>query len=373
MSEPASPEPAPKRRAGFTPEAKAIFAAALREGARAEDAAAAADVSVSGSYGARRRDPAFEEACRDALAAPAAERRRARAYKDRSAGRSPDRLVANNRRAVQRRRIQVRFDEAAKEAFLTAFALTCDARAAAAEAGVAESTVYYHRRTDPAFAAIFDEALEQGYVRLEAEALRQRLAAQQRLRAALDSAGEAGDSLSGCPLTPHDGNTGESLPGCPPTPSTPTPPLQIADADIAAEFDRVIKLLSRWDRKPRGPERRAAAGSLRQVWTFDAAIALLDRRLAALAIFVPDLPEAGRYDAAPELWRTPTGDVAPACLPEAPACRPEAPSEAPGEGASDCPRIPGEPGSTPRDPELPPDPAPEESHFRIFPAPPHWR
>jgi hypothetical protein len=60
----------------------------------------------------------------------------------------------------------------------------------------------------------------------------------------------------------------------------------------------VLKLLSRWDRKPRRPDGRASPDGRRQVWTFDAAIALLDKRLKALGASVPPLPpeQAARYD-----------------------------------------------------------------------------
>ena len=242
--------------------AKAAFLAALRDGARREDAAAAAGFTISAFYGARRRDPAFAAHWTQALAAtPPGERRR------RSHLPGETRIVPNNRRGLQRRRMRhVRFDEDRRAVFLAAFAWSCDAAAAAAEAGVSESTVYLHRRTDPAFAEEFQAALDQGYARLEAEALRQRLAAQDRLRAAVEESAAPGGA----------------------------PPLE----DMAAEFERVLKLLDRWDRRNRRPERHASPGSRRQAWTFDSAVTLLDRHLRSLGVEIPVLPPeiAARYD-----------------------------------------------------------------------------
>ena len=97
-----------------------------------------------------------------------------------------------------------------------------------------------HRRKDPEFSAACDEALAVAYAALEAEAVRQRLEAQRNLREGL------------CP-------TGE----------------------IAKEFERVMQLLARYDRGGgRIGFRRVGPGNERR-WTFDEAIALLDRQLRA--------------------------------------------------------------------------------------------
>lgn len=240
--------------------AKAQFLAALHRGERREDAAAGAGFSLTGFYAARYRDPAFAARWKEALAdSAAAERRRA----PRPEG-GETRIVPVNRRLYQRRFMrQVRFDQRRREIFLAHFAWSADLTAAAVAAGVSESTVTYHRRTDPAFDSECREALDRAYLLLEAEALRQRLEAQRRLRAAMDASG---------PLTPPE--------------------------DVAEEFERVMKLLARWDRKPQRPQRDAAPGGPRRAWTFDAAIALLDSRLQALDIAVPDLPPslAAPYD-----------------------------------------------------------------------------
>ena len=45
-----------------------------------------------------------------------------------------------------------------------------------------------------------------------------------------------------------------------------------------------MKLLARWDRKPRHPDSRFKEGGRRQRWTFEEAIALLDKKLRGLGI-----------------------------------------------------------------------------------------
>jgi len=241
--------------------AKAEFLAGLRRGESREDAAFAAGFSMMGFYGARSRDPAFKAAWTEALAESAAAERRVRAYAERGerAERGEIRIASANRRIYQRRRRRnVRFDAQAQAAFLTHFALNCDTRAAAAAAGVHESTVTLHRRTDRAFAEAHDAALAQGYRNLEEEAVRLRLAAQARLRAAIEAAG-----------------------------GTMPPPL--AD-ESGAEFDRIMKLLARRDRKPHRPDSRFKEGGRRQRWTFEEAILLLKKRLQAMGLYLPPLP-----------------------------------------------------------------------------------
>lgn len=182
--------------------AKAAFLAALRSGAPRQEAAAAGGYALNSFYRVARGDPAFRAAWDAAHAVSAeAERRRVAAGGGWS-GEGTDgetRIVSNNRRVLQRRKMRhVRFDAARQQAFLAHFGWSCDAIAAAAEAGVCERTVYVHRRKDSVFAEEFQQALEQGYVRLEVEAVRQRLAAQHRLREAIEGAEPTGaGALSG--------------------------------------------------------------------------------------------------------------------------------------------------------------------------------
>ena len=231
--------------------AKAVFLAALRRGACREDAAAEAGFSLTGFYGARSRDPDFAAGWAEALAQTPAQERRAEAYAARDRGEV--RIAPANRRLLQRRRRRhVRFDARAQEVFLAHLAATCDTRASAAAAGVSHSTVDYHCRRHPAFAEAKAAALQEGYVQLEAEALRQRLAEQERLRAAMEAA-------------------------------EPMVPASLL-AEQGAEFDRIMRLLARHDRKPRRAETRFKEGGRRQRMTFDDAIGLLERRLRNLGV-----------------------------------------------------------------------------------------
>ncbi|HYI63793.1 MAG TPA: hypothetical protein VEW71_02795 [Allosphingosinicella sp.] len=249
--------------------AKEAFLAGLRRGEHREDAAFAAGFSLMGFYGARARDPAFRAGWTEALAASAAAERRVRAYAARGerAERGEVRIASANRRIYQCRwHRNVRFTAERRAIFLASFAATCDTKASAEAAGVSESTVTYHIRNDRAFAEGFREALAEGYAHLEAEALRQRLAAQAKLRAAIEAAGGA--------LPP-------ALAACPECGQRP---------DEGAEFDRIMKLLARWDRKPRRPDSRFTPGGRRQRWTFEEAIVLLDKKLRALGVRRPDPP-----------------------------------------------------------------------------------
>ncbi len=212
----------PGRRPIVDAGAKVAMLAALREGRRLEEVAASYGVTLQAFYSARRRDPVFAVAWRDAHSLSAeAERRPVETQVAGDWGDGGDgevRIVPNNRRRMQRRKMRhVRFDERRKGVFLAAFASSCDLIAASAAAGVCERTVHNHRRADPAFAEAFQAALEEGYFRLEAEAVRRRLEAQERLRAAMEAAEEGGDSL---PI-----------------------------AEEALEFDRAMRLLDRRERR----------------------------------------------------------------------------------------------------------------------------
>jgi len=74
-----------------------------------------------------------------------------------------------------------RFTRERKALFLGHLAATCDVQAACREAGICSWTAYEHRRTDPAFADGWRRARETGCALLEAEALRRRLAAMERI------------------------------------------------------------------------------------------------------------------------------------------------------------------------------------------------
>ncbi|MBV8685765.1 MAG: hypothetical protein JOZ90_13285 [Alphaproteobacteria bacterium] len=240
MDPPDSPPP-PRRLIDLT--AKARFVAALRAGAPREAAAARVGFPLKSLYAARARDPVFRLAWEWAMDLNAVDERGGEL-----ARKVPDgddvRIVPHNKRRLQRRRMSwVRFTERRQQIFLDHFAGTADAQAAAAAAGVTYATVRVHYRRHPEFAALWDEALRMGYAALEAEALRQRLEAQRRLSENLEPAGE-----------------------------------------IAQEFERVMKLLARYDRKGGRIGTRERAPLAGQAWTFDQAIAALDKRLRALGL-----------------------------------------------------------------------------------------
>lgn len=221
--------------------AKASFIAALRAGASRDEAAAQAGFTANAFYCARRSDRVFALAWAYATDLSADDARAARVAAARP-GRDEAAIVPNANRRLQLRPVRrARFDDRRKRRFLDHFAGTADLCAAAAAAGVAASTVTQHRRKDSEFAAGCDEALRIAYASLEAEAVRQRLEAQRNLRDGLSPEGE-----------------------------------------MPREFERVMQLLARYDRKDgriglreRGPGREAR-------WSFDEAIAALDRKLRAL-------------------------------------------------------------------------------------------
>ena len=212
------------------------FISALRRGATVEEAAKAAGFDASSFYRKRRADPEFAAAWAGAMEASDA----------------PKLIKPGNGRRMQLRRTRrLRFTEAKKEVFLAHFAGTCDLAAAAEAAGVHPSTVRNHRLKYPEFDARCRAALDLGYAHLEEEAVRERLAAQERLKAGIVPAGEA-----------------------------------------AAEFDRQMKLLAHWRRRDGRLGPQAHSRETLKRWSFDEAMAVLQKRLKALKIpIAPPKPE----------------------------------------------------------------------------------
>ena len=54
-----------------------------------------------------------------------------------------------------------------EDRFLAVLAATCNVKAACAEVGMTAASAYAHRKRWPAFAGRWDEAVEEGYARLE--------------------------------------------------------------------------------------------------------------------------------------------------------------------------------------------------------------
>jgi hypothetical protein len=213
-----------KRRIGAA--AKRRFVAALRQGARVRRAAAEAGFATSSLYSARLRDPVFAARWAEALA---------------DSG-DPVLIAPHNNRRLQRRRSRaLRFTPARRQEFLSYFAGSCDLAEAARSAGVTTDTVRRHRLGDPGFAAEYAAALEQGYRALEEELLRGRLEAQRKAKAGILPAGEP-----------------------------------------EAEFERGLKLLTRWERRDGRIGPAEYARSKRARWTFEDAIEALDKKLRAL-------------------------------------------------------------------------------------------
>jgi hypothetical protein len=156
---------APGRRF-FGPEAMGVVVAALRRGATIAAAAGEAGFARETVNEWRKKAPHFDAACRDAL-----DGREALVVRAAGGGRgwrlSPPRCNA--------------FTERRKQVYLDHLAATGDRGAAAAVAGVSTSTVSNHRRNDPVFAEGCRQALALAYENLEAEAVRDRLAAMERI------------------------------------------------------------------------------------------------------------------------------------------------------------------------------------------------
>jgi hypothetical protein len=222
--------------------AKQGFVAAIRAGTKRDTAAAAQGFSANAFYCARKRDPLFRQAWDMAMELSAIDQREARRAAEAGRAASRDPIEPNSRRRLQRRRTRgTRFTDRRKQLFLDHFAATADLAAAADVAGVHLSTIYRHLRLDQVFADGCDDALRQAYVLLEAEAVRLRLEAQRR--AAFE-----------------------------PVPT----------GEVAQEFERVLKLLARYERKSGRIGFRSVGPGRERRWTFDEAIAALDKRLRAL-------------------------------------------------------------------------------------------
>jgi hypothetical protein len=225
-------------------EAKARFLAGLRAGAARPAAADAAGFPLKSLYGARRRDPVFRLGWTWALELSAADEQAARRRDAVPQGDDPIRIAAQGKRPLQRRRMRwVRFIETRQQIFLDHFAGSADAQAAAEAAGVCYATVRAHYRKHPEFAALWDEALRQAVAGLEAEAVRQRLEMQRRLAENLEPKGE-----------------------------------------MTAEFERVMKLLTRWDRRDGRVGPREVHHGRQKRWTFEEAMAALDKKLRSLGL-----------------------------------------------------------------------------------------
>ena len=99
-----------------------------------------------------------------------------------------------------------RWTDAAEAIFLDHLAASCNVTLAAGATGFSKFTVYKRRRVDPAFAARWQAALEQGYARLEMLLVRRAT---------------------------------EALEGDPPDPGAPFPDMSVKDAIAILQLHRV--------------------------------------------------------------------------------------------------------------------------------------
>lgn len=224
--------------------AKARFLGVLRSGLGREAAAAAAGFPLGSLYNVRARDSVFRFAWLWALDLVAIDERGGELSRRTADGEPGDRIAPTRGRLLQRQKMAwVKFTDKRQQIYLDHFAGTADSEAAAAAAGISTHVVNAHSRKHPEFAAAEKEALHLAYARLEAEAVRQRLEAQRRLSENLEPTGE-----------------------------------------ITQEFERVMKLLARYDRRDGRVGAREVGHGRQRRWTCDDAIELLDKQLGKLAV-----------------------------------------------------------------------------------------
>ncbi len=171
-----------KGRGCWGVEARAAFLEGLAQTGNVRAAAAQAGVTAATCYGRRRTDPELAARWAEALAGRRAAARPA--------------IVRRSRWGVQRVGCNRQWSEPAEEAFLDALAASCNVTLACEEAGVGHSSVYRQRRQRPDFAARWQDALEQGYARLEMAVVEAAIAA-----------AEGRDRTGGRPILPMSAET----------------------------------------------------------------------------------------------------------------------------------------------------------------------
>jgi hypothetical protein len=246
----------PAQRRLIAEDDKARFLESLRAGASREEAAAAAGFPLGSLYNVRARDWVFRLGWEWALDLAAIDERGGELSRRTADGEPGDRIAPKKGRLLQRQKARwVKFTDKRQQIYLNHFAGTADAEAAAAAAGVTTHTVRAHARKHPPFAAAEKEALQMAYATLEAEAVRQRLEAQRRLSENLEPTGE-----------------------------------------LALEFERVMKLLARYDRKDGRIGAREVGHGSRQRWPIEESIEALDNKLRALGVRRGILPPPEEQD-----------------------------------------------------------------------------
>ena len=160
---------------------KDLFLARLSETGNRTLAAEAAKVSQAWVGLHRKSDPDFQRACAEAVEAAKAGLRQAQG--ERGEGCQPpsgwgfldgeELVVRGTGGSGPGKRVQIararlkQWTPRVEQRFLAALMATCNVKAACAEVGMSPSGAYAHRKRWPRFAALWDEAVAEGYWRLE--------------------------------------------------------------------------------------------------------------------------------------------------------------------------------------------------------------
>lgn len=144
----------------LTPEVRTRFVAALREGGNVRRAARAAGVGISAVYRLRKREARFAAAWDAAIAVGP------RGGEPVLAADEVLRRCKGRRMQVARRKLR-EWSIADDERFFAELAATCNVEASAHAAGHSGPSAYGRRMRWPAFAEAWEEALQQGYARVE--------------------------------------------------------------------------------------------------------------------------------------------------------------------------------------------------------------
>ncbi|MES2095145.1 MAG: hypothetical protein V4459_00140 [Pseudomonadota bacterium] len=138
---------------------------------------------------------------------------------------SDQHIVSGNRRRIQIAPVKVGgWTRAKRQRFLDELARTCNVRMATEAAGMRGKSPYDLRKRDPDFAALWREALEIGYERLEQALLEQALAGVNAIAIDPDREPDASDEQGDAPQRGH------RIPG---SGIAPTPPMTSTQAQIA--------------------------------------------------------------------------------------------------------------------------------------------
>lgn len=177
-------------------------------------------------------------------------------------------IGANNKRALQVKACRKDgWTKARRQLFLDTLAQTCNVRLSSQAAGVLPPSSYMLRRRDPAFAALWREALSRGYDRLE-EAL---------LSHALQNINDIAIADGDCDIFSLNGKTGRDTEAVGAASAGSAPRASDNTVRLAlALLDRHRKALDGTGRVARGPRKVPPA-------TAEATDAALRKKLDALA------------------------------------------------------------------------------------------